>query len=255
MEETAIRGAGKGVTPVASKEAAMLAAVGTPIPSFNCPTRRQALAYPLAARNGYLAFNLRSCVDLKCRVARTDYHVNSGNVNAEEPLGDSIANINAAGNYDWDYERPGPRYKRQSGISFQHSEVKLSQISDGTSKTIAVGEKYLNPDNYLTGADEKDDQNIFVGHDRDVNGYTYFRPEAGTATTRVVYQDTAAWNAPPVQDRPGWNGGSVFRYGSAHPAGIHVVFCDGSVQGVAYDVNPKVFWAMGGRDDEEAVTE
>jgi hypothetical protein len=254
MEENSIRNAGKGVANAAAKEQAMLAAVGTPIPAFICPTRRPAVAYPLAARNGFLANNLKSCVDLRCMVARTDYHINSGNVNPQEPPGDSIASAAQAARYDWVYEKPGA-YTRQSGISYQHSEIKLSQIVDGTSKTIAMGEKYLNVDNYLTGADEKDDQNIFVGHDRDVNGYTYFRTEPGTATARVTYQDNAAWNAPPVQDRPGWNGGSVFRYGSAHPAGIHVVFCDASVQSVAYDINPRIFWAMGGRDDEEAVSE
>ena len=34
-----------------------------------------------------------------------------------------------------------------------------------------VGEKYVNPTNYATGEDLADDQDIFVGMDRDVNRY------------------------------------------------------------------------------------
>ena len=34
-----------------------------------------------------------------------------------------------------------------------------------------------------------------------------------------------------------------------------MVFCDGSVQTIDYGVNGKVFCFMGGRDDEESVTE
>jgi Protein of unknown function (DUF1559) len=84
MEESAIRDAGKGVTNAAQRDAVLLAAVGTPVSMFYCPTRRSAIAYPLV-RNGDLAINLLACKAPRCLVARTDYAINSGNVNAEEP--------------------------------------------------------------------------------------------------------------------------------------------------------------------------
>jgi prepilin-type processing-associated H-X9-DG protein len=117
-----------------------------------------------------------------------------------------------------------------------------------------LGERYINADKYLDGTDPRDDQNIFVAHDRDMNGYTALHLfESGTATTRVVYRDPPVNNGALRQDRPGLE--RIYDFGSAHPAGIHMAFCDGSVQSVDYAINPKVFWAMGGRDDEENVTE
>jgi prepilin-type N-terminal cleavage/methylation domain-containing protein/prepilin-type processing-associated H-X9-DG protein len=250
MEEGAIRNAGKGITNAATKQQAMKAAVGTPIPAFICPTRRPAIAFPLV-RNTNLSINLTACAAPNCLVARSDYQVNSGNVNPGEPPGDAIASEAAVARYDWAYEKPG-LYTRQSGISYQHSEIKLNQIVDGTSKTVMVGERYINPNFYLDGNDPRDDQNIFVGHDRDMNGYTYLGTEPGTATVRTPYRDMPN-NVPLRPDTPGLE--RLYDFGSAHPAGIHIAFCDGSVQGIAYDTNAKVFWAMGGRDDEENVTE
>ena len=37
-----------------------------------------------------------------------------------------------------------------SGISYERSHVKISQIVDGTSKTYMVGEKFITNDNYDT---------------------------------------------------------------------------------------------------------
>jgi prepilin-type processing-associated H-X9-DG protein len=142
---------------------------------------------------------------------------------------------------------------RQSGISHQHSEIKLAEIEDGTSKTAMVGEKYLDPRFYVDGNDPRDDQNLYPGHDRDVNGYTYNLNEPNNATQRVTYRDNDANNLPPRQDRHGLE--RIFDFGSAHSAGIYMAFCDGSVQFVGYDISPYIFYLMGGRDDGEVATE
>ena len=87
--------------------------------------------------------------------------------------------------------------------------------------------------------DPADDQNIFEGHDRDVNGYTI----------DIDLRDIA----PPEQDRVGVGGGGYYwRFGSAHPGGMHAVFVDGSVQQIGYDVDPFVWLKYGGRNDGEA---
>jgi hypothetical protein len=183
-------------------------------------------------------------------------------VNHGEP-GSWPANLNGAGTFQWAYEpRSGAGGETtqvpQSGITYQHSEIKLSQVTDGTSKTLMLGERYINPDFYLDGNSPRDDQNIFVGHDRDVNGYTYritFNLRSNNPQKKFTYVDSPNNHYTPEQDRAGWNGILEWQYGSAHPAGIHVVFCDGAVDSVAYGVDPKVFCYMGGRDDEVHVSQ
>jgi prepilin-type N-terminal cleavage/methylation domain-containing protein len=241
MEETAVRDAGRGITNAAGKEAAMRAAVGTPIPVFICPSRRTAVAYPIAA-NGILAYNMPSCAVGNCVAARSDYQINSGNCNAKDSGGpDTYA---AANTFDWLFSRPGS-YLYESGIAYERSTIRLNQVTDGTSHTAMVGEKYRNPDHYLDGLDAADDQSLYVGHDRDMNGYTYFQPK-GSKT--IGYLDNVNWDAAPQQDRPGvsW----TYNFGSAHPAGFYMAFCDGSVRSVDYAIERKVFALMGGRDDD-----
>ncbi|MEX2167840.1 MAG: DUF1559 domain-containing protein [Pirellulales bacterium] len=242
MEEGTIREAGAGETNPARKEAAMLAAVGTPIPVFNCPTRRPAQTFPMVHDWGNLANNLTSCVSGECVVTRSDYQGNSGNVNPMSAGGPG--NVADAQTFDWEVEEGGI-YSKQLGITFQRSAVRIPQITDGTSKTAMVGEKFRNPDNYFNGLDSADDQGMFCGHDRDVNGYTYkARWIKGLAFTFVDHPFVAF---APLQDRGRLD--YIFHFGSAHPAGFHMAMCDGSVHFLSYDITNRVFFAMGGRDE------
>jgi hypothetical protein len=246
MEEATLREAGQGLTGPA-KEAAMLAVVSTPIPIFNCPTRRAALAYPLALeRHANLANNLTSCLGDQCLIARSDYQANSGNGNAIDP--DGPGSYAEAATRDWEAE-DGPgrdTFREQFGITYERSAIRIPQITDGTSKTAMVGEKYRSSSNYINGLDSADDQNIFVGHDRDMNGYTYlFNPNP--FFPYYTYMDRTPFNAAPLQDRHGYE--LLYHFGSAHPTGIHMAMCDASVQTINYDISPEVFAAMGGRED------
>ena len=250
MEESAIREAGRGVANVAAKQAAMKAAAGTPIPAFNCPSRRAAIAYPFVHGTGTLANNLMAVTAGDSVVARSDYQVNSGNCNDESagggPGDDSPATL---AKFDWIFHKGDATtpdiYLYQSGISYQRSRIRLSQVTDGASKTAMVGEKYRNPDHYFTGLPGNDDQSIFVGHDQDVNGYTNRR---SATNGKVPFIDVPVMGLTPERDRPGWDG-DKFRFGGTHPAGIHMAFCDGSVQSIAYAVDRKVFALYGGRED------
>ncbi len=246
MEESAIRAAGQGITNVAAKEAAMKAAVATPVPVFNCPSRRPAMAYPF--EDGTLSINISSCAAGSCVVARGDYRVNCGNVNPFDTFQNDgpVSLTQGDTTYDWPFEPPGVNMP-QSGISYGRSTIKLQQITDGTSHTAMVGEKYVNSDHYLDGLDSADDQNLYTGHDRDMAGYTYsqIKPKKELAYSEA----NPLWETPPLQDRPGVS--YNFRFGSAHPSGFHMAFCDGSIQFINYDVAKKVFALMGGRNDNE----
>jgi prepilin-type N-terminal cleavage/methylation domain-containing protein len=221
----------------------LLPLVSTPISTFNCPSRRAALAYPLAPGvfTSFLGFNLTSCTPTSnCKLSRSDYAVNAGNRFVREDAGPANDPASIA-SYVFTSDTLEPP---MTGISYQRSAVRIAQISDGTSSTVMVTEKYLNPDNYETGMDRGDDQNLFVGNDQDNNRFF----GAGRSSTGAKNP----FNYPPYQDRPGFevpgdNGG----IGSAHFAGFQIALCDGSVRMIAYAIDHDPFWLMGGRDDDE----
>jgi prepilin-type N-terminal cleavage/methylation domain-containing protein/prepilin-type processing-associated H-X9-DG protein len=204
--------------------------VTTPLAVFNCPSKRSLQNHPLDATPGRttLAYNSPACtLAAGCRVARGDYRANSGSVIQGDEPGPPLFTSPTA-------FQGG--YSRQNGISYQKSTVRIARITDGTSKTALVGEKYLNPDHYFDGAYTADDQCLFSGHDNDNNGY-------------VADGDTVNR---PEQDRPGAGTDRPFSFGSPHSASLNMAFCDGSVQTIAYDVDDAVWIAYGGRDDNDA---
>jgi hypothetical protein len=127
----------------------------------------------------------------------------------------------------------------QNGISFARSEVRLREITDGASKTAMVGEKHQDTETYYTGTDPSDNQCVYSGHNSDTNGYT--------GSSNIPLTDTVAYRPRLDYAR------SSFKqhFGGAHLEGLHMAYCDGSVHFVDYDVSGRVWYAVGGRDDEE----
>ena len=208
----------------------MQAAHAVPVPIFNCPQRREPRTYPLT-RNGRLANNLSECITGSCNVTRLDYFANSGNLPAggvAGPVGDRDTN-----------ELASPTVRESNGVSTQGSEIRLSQVTDGLSKTLCVAEKYLNPDNYFNGNSGSDDNAAYSGIDRDNNGYT---ASASRTSTPVPIPSSQ-----PRRDRIGLE--LVSTFGSAHQSGFNGANCDGSVKFINYNVNFLVFHRLGGRND------
>jgi hypothetical protein len=119
---------------------------------------------------------------------------------------------------------PWPSTDGLSGVIFQRSDLKLTDISRGTSNTYLLGEKYLNPDAYSNGSDPSDNENLYAGFDNDNTRCTYY---------------------PPHRDRPGYR--DTFSFGSAHRAGLNMAYCDASVHFVLYEVDPQVHLQAGSR--------
>ncbi len=108
--------------------------------------------------------------------------------------------------------------------------LSLAQLTDGTSHTALVGEKAMDPANYLTGTWFWDEP-FFLGG------------SGGTQRDgRLV-----------LRDRPG----VVFPYnwGAAHPAGAQFVFADGSVRLVPFSTSGDVVAAFLTPDGGEPVTD
>jgi hypothetical protein len=140
---------------------------------------------------------------------------------------------------------PEEPYARHNGVTFQISQVQVGDITDGLSKTLMIAEKYLMPDFYSTGTGAADDQNIWCGIDPDVNRFT-----GGTDPAGSVFLGSQA-DLKPLRDRPGVD--LYYTFGSSHPAVFNAIFCDISVRSWPYDVDPVVFWAAGGRSDDDIV--
>ena len=122
-----------------------------------------------------------------------------------------------------------------TGAVYRQGIVKMSDIIDGSSNTFLFGEKYLNPDAYTDGNDGGDDNSAYAGFDPDIQRWA-----------NEAY--------PPIQDTPGVGWGTfMFTFGSAHPGGFNMSFCDGSVQTISYEINLDVYETLGNRQDGQAI--
>jgi prepilin-type N-terminal cleavage/methylation domain-containing protein len=126
-----------------------------------------------------------------------------------------------------------PPLDSQSGVNFTGSQIKISHLTDGSTSTYMVGEKYLDPEAY-------DDNSANGGHN-----HSYFQG---------FDWDTHRWATdewPPVPDTPGFDRYEMF--GSAHPGVWQIVFCDGSVQALSFDIDLTVHRRLANRSDGQAL--
>jgi prepilin-type processing-associated H-X9-DG protein len=141
-----------------------------------------------------------------------------------------------------------------TGVVFQRSTVSISQITDGTSYTYLFGEKNLDP-NYYDGqpvfdvsGNEKmarnDDQSMYNGHDRDNVRSTFVGVINGVVSPQFSYL--------PMPDTPGQAFGE-WSFGGPHSGGWQVVFCDGSVHFLSYEMEPMNHRWFGNRQDGNVV--
>jgi prepilin-type N-terminal cleavage/methylation domain-containing protein/prepilin-type processing-associated H-X9-DG protein len=222
VEQQALHDLGKGGT-TAEKRAAAKTVAMTPLKLTNCPTRRPLRLYP----GGGLVN-----ADSVSTVAKTDYAISAGSSRWYEAGGPSSTTVVDDGTYTF-------VYAALNGVSFQISEIKIDSIRDGTSNTILIGEKYLNADQYATGADGGDNESMYGG------------PNVDTMRSTNYTSDTD--NQRPMQDRGGLT--APWRFGSAHAGVCNFVFCDGSLRPLSYMVDPLTYSYLGSRADGKAIDE
>jgi type II secretory pathway pseudopilin PulG len=247
MEQTNLHDLGKDGDPdnwTPSQIAAGTQCIQTPLPTMNCPTRRWGGLFGIAGSaggtpgamigpGGGISFHGTNAVS---RLARTDYAACAG----DQQRSCFIAGPNdlGAARRMTDSDTWPSIEKAATGISYFRSEVTMAVITDGTSKTYMIGEKYLNPDNYMDGNDGGDNESMYNGYDNDNHRTTYFD---GVNPDHTPVQDTAGKY--PASDR----------FGSAHAISLNMAFCDGAVRAVNYTIDAETHRRLGNRKDGKMV--
>ena len=221
------------ITPQQKEGAAKMCQ--TPLSVLYCPTRRPCMVLPFIR-----GFELYNGGPFEV-IARSDYAANSGdNGYNGTPGPTSLANGDRGVGFDSLGYYGTSRPVLQTGIMYLCSEVKMSDVSDGTTATYLIGEKYLCPDRYFDGDDGTDDQGAYLGADSDNHRWTGYNG----SVSRVA----------PMQDNPGYSPGYRYAFfGSAHSNGFHMAFCDGSVQLINYTIDPEIHRCLGNRHDGEVI--
>ena len=262
VEEGTLRNSEKGLaTTTPGFQTASIKLHQTPIAMFNCPSRRAARIYPSSwiyptlspvCEQPWLADTAQA------GVAKSDYAANAG---ASQVFSDfyrptSYATIDPS---KWtptnicrktgDPTNDANVHLCQTGIMYYRSTLKTSQITDGTSKTYMVGEKCMPETAYdgftdvdAPGFTAADDQSMYAGFDWD--------------NERVVWHPDSSFPQSDFQpSRDGIDPDSApRRFGSAHPSTFQMVFCDGSVHNIAYEIDTDTHRALAHRFDGEVVS-
>jgi prepilin-type N-terminal cleavage/methylation domain-containing protein/prepilin-type processing-associated H-X9-DG protein len=247
IEQQPLHDMGMGLTGTAKNDANGLRST-VALSNLFCPSRRPALDYPYVA--GYGNANQTP----PATRARSDYAANAGD-SYDDPTSGLISVTwtcygNASGgpaNVAQVENPPGQMTSNaratfagfaayDNGIIFYGSLIKTADVTDGTTNTCLVGEKYVNPDWYTTGQDPGDNEGTMIGGNADVERWSGISP-------------TAIWML--QQDTPGVNWYLCF--GSAHAGTFNMAFCDGAVQPLSYMIAPETFRCLCNRHDDKVI--
>jgi prepilin-type N-terminal cleavage/methylation domain-containing protein/prepilin-type processing-associated H-X9-DG protein len=183
---------------------------GTPVPLYSCPTKR-----PPTIFNG---------------LAMIDYGGNGGDTDENDP------------------NPTGALARIPPGGTTMNNRISFSSLTDGSSNTLLVGEKFVSTTLYA-GADAASTGGY--GHQwGDLNGYY-----AGWGWDTIRFgrlqprQDDASLNyrgRTPLDTTPQI---TVDFFGSPHPGGFNAVLCDGSVRAIHYAIDLTVLKSLCNRSD------
>jgi prepilin-type N-terminal cleavage/methylation domain-containing protein/prepilin-type processing-associated H-X9-DG protein len=123
--------------------------------------------------------------------------------------------------------------------------TEIGHITDGTSNTMVVAEKYVRSD-FHSISTPSDDQGITEGWDPDVMRCSCVPPLNDSQTN---HEFTGTIGQTPGQD----NKWEIVVMGSSHPGGFNAAFADGAVHTINYDIDVFLLNALGTRAGGETV--
>jgi prepilin-type processing-associated H-X9-DG protein len=148
--------------------------------------------------------------------------------------------------YDGVIVRSAWRFSSKTFAAGVPAPTKFSKITDGTSHTFMIGEKYVRSDLY-DGGSKSDDKGWTDGWDPDAMRSTCFQPYQDSDGSGFQFQPLNTPNDLFGTDR------DVYYFGSAHSGGFNGIFADGSVHTLNYDIDVQLFNALGTRAGDEAI--
>ena len=235
VEEQALADLGSGKTG-ANRIAELQRRDQTPMELMSCPSRRDGGPYPCNAQNARTGDGAGGVFDYVQDVAaRGDYAASVGD---ETEFDAGCIGISPSSYATAPTNFP-PRETTFSGVTFCGNAVKLRQVTDGLSKTLALGEKWVPTAHHTTGEWLGDDWSLYAGFQDDTVRSTYYDGRNPSHMPRSDNDDLSSLGVQVQREL----------FGSAHPAGCFVAWCDGSVSLIAFDVEPETFRQMGDRAD------
>ncbi len=254
IEQRAMHDLGAGLA-TAAKNTANSQRFTVPLVGMSCPSRRRPIARPWTRDWDFV--NADRPV---AGVMRGDYAGNGGDTCTYPGYPNGGPAWGCLGNVGWSsgptsttaVENPpgqmtdaarttlagvaggSPTASGATGIFYCGSLVRVADITDGTAATFLAGEKYMNSDQYETGVDIGDNECALTGEDDDNARWT-----------------DKNYSPSPLPDMPGLSDGEAF--GSAHPVGLNMAFCDGSVRTINYSIDVETFRRLGNRKDGKPI--
>lgn len=240
IEEQRIRELGKGMAYGGSpdKRDVLADAAQAATSVFLCPSRRsQSAPFLFTLQSGqYANINLST----RSAVWRGDYCANAGDQgwNGELATPKTVTQVTENSRFQFD-RTDDPKLRGYStGVSYYQSAVPIRKITGGTSHKYMVGEKFLYADRYLTGDDPGDNHWLWTGWDNDL-----YRTAGINYLGTVAPSDSTPSPIPPQRDMlssaadPTTRQYATDMWGSAHPSGFSMAFCDGSVHTLEYGID------------------
>jgi prepilin-type N-terminal cleavage/methylation domain-containing protein/prepilin-type processing-associated H-X9-DG protein len=273
MELANIRNLGAGQTPgSAGWQAGVKQAHQSPITGYHCPSRRDAKLYlaNMPGMTGPFAFLMN--VGQTQGVLKIDYAANGGDSYHSAsasyrggsdfiPQPGDYAAADGGGRvpFNWDLwlgriEDPESKWY-QTGVSHFASEITIQRIEDGASNTYMVGEKYVGLDQYEGVAGTSSERGFSWGENQSAyNGWEWDAHRVAWNSKWLNKTSDVEFHQPSQdQGGVGLNDPEV-KFGSAHVSTFNVVFCDGSVHAIPYQIDYVVHAYLANRVDGQAVT-
>jgi prepilin-type processing-associated H-X9-DG protein len=215
--------------------------ITTPIDTLTCPSRRTSTlytAYDPLGQAYYLTSGTISNITIEFR---SDYAGNGGDTYTDGTYTQLFSYTSLPPDTDAVDVLFGTAAltsglalleEQANGIFHALSTTTVTQISDGASNTYLCGEKHVQSDHYYDGEDSGDLKCAFIGDDKEITRW------GGTSN-------------PPYHDMPSQDYSRMF--GSAHPLGFNMCFCDGSVHHVSFAIDLTTHGYLANRQDGQTV--
>jgi len=221
LEQTGLRQLGAGSSSIGQREVKVAMLVRTSLNVTQCPSRRSGGPFTISFPAAFTPFGSIPVA----YAARSDYAANAGcqrRCEIEAYGGPQSLEEGDHPGFPW------PDVTDHNGVCFLRSELPLASVHRGLSQTYLVGEKHLYSRSYHDGTDHGDDWSMYAGYQDDNSRCTFLPP----------LRDAAPDPASDAQR---------CRFGSAHPSGWNVAYCDGAVSFLSHSADSEIHTRSGDR--------